>query len=721
MPRFSVIVAVLVLAFAPSAVRAAEPSVSFRTDVIAALSRVGCNSGACHGSPQGKNGFRLSLRGQNPDLDFATLTKEIGGRRVNRQSPDDSLMLLKGSGRVSHGGGQLFGRDHAAYRIIAKWIAEGAQDDKPSALLKIELTPGTKRLDPANPSVQLTAKAHFADGTVRDVTALTVFTSGDSAAKVTPEGLVSFARTGEASVLARYLTGITSARFTFVQPDAKFQFKAPAANNFIDTAVFAKQKELQLLPAAVCSDEVFLRRVYLDTIGSLPTPEEAAAFLDSKDKDKRAKLIDSLLEREEFAYYWALKWADVLRGSSVTISERGVHSFHRYLVRSVADDKPIAQFARELLTGSGNTLYKPGANFFRVARTPEDAAEAMAQLFLGVRVQCAKCHSHPFENITQTDYYGLAAFFARVQLKGSQFGLDDEIVYTQPNRELNNPVTRKPQQPVAFGWVAPTTGPDGDRRDALADWLTGPKNKFFAPAVANRVWFHLMGRGIVDPVDDFRDTNPPSNPELLASLADHFVKNGYRLKPLVRLILNSHTYQLADEAPAQSPLAADPERYFVKASVRMLAAEQILDAVSSATGVPEKFRGHPRGTRAIALPEGAVDHPFLMAFSKPVRDVICECAREEDPSFPQVLHMLNNAGVLAKVKSPDGRIAGWLKAGKDDSWIVEQLYLATLSRRPTAHEKELVAKYLTGAKDRATGLQDVQHALLNLNEFLLRH
>jgi hypothetical protein len=390
-------------------------------------------------------------------------------------------------------------------------------------------------------------------------------------------------------------------------------------------------------------------------------------------------------------------------------------------VRSIADDKPVTQFARELLTGSGNTLHKPAANFYRVARTPEDAAEAAAQLFLGVRVQCAKCHSHPFENITQTDYYGLAAFFARVQLKGSQFGLDDEIVYTQPNRELNNPVTRKPQPPQAFGWVAPATGPDGDRRDYLADWLTNPKNKYFAPSVANRVWFHLMGKGIVDPVDDFRDTNPPSNPELLGALADHFVKSGYKLKPLVRVILNSNAYQLASESPEQSPFAAEPDRYFVKASVRMLTAEQILDAVSGATGVPEKFKGYPLGTRAIALPEGGVNHPFLMAFSKPVRDVICECAREEDPALPQVLHMLNNAGVLAKVKGDKARIALWLKAGKDDAWIVEQLYLATLSRRPTVREKELVAKHLAGAKDRVTGLQDLQHALLNLNEFLLRH
>jgi hypothetical protein len=716
------VVAALVALLASAAPSQAEgPPVSFRTDVVAALSRAGCNSGACHGSPQGKNGFRLSLRGQDPDLDLATLTKEAGGRRVNRQSPAESLVLLKGSGSVSHGGGQLLGRDHAAYKVVARWIAEGASDDRPSPLVRLEVTPGTKRLDPANPSVPLTATAHFADGTARDVTALTVFTTGGEAAKVSPEGRVTFARTGEASVLARYLGGIAGARLTFVRPDAKFAFRAPPANNFIDAAVFARQKELQLLPAAVCSDEVFLRRVYLDATGTLPTPEEAAAFLDSEERDKRAKLIDSLLEREEFAYFWALKWADVLRGSATNISARGVHSFHRYLVRGVADDKPLTQFARELVTGSGNTLHKPAANFFRVARTPEEAAEATAQLFLGVRVQCAKCHSHPFENITQADYYGLAAFFARVQLKGAQFGLDDEVVYTQPGRELNNPVTRKPQPPVAFGWAAPALAPDGDRREQLADWLTARENKFFAPAVANRVWFHLLGRGIVDPVDDFRDTNPPSNPELLAALADYFARNDYRLKPLVRLILNSNAYQLAGVAPEQSPFAADPERYFVKAGVRMLTAEQVLDAVSSATGVPEKFKGYPAGTRAIQLAEGGVTHPFLVAFSKPARDVVCECAREEDPALPQVLHMLNNAGVLAKVKSADGRIAKWLKAGKSDAWIVEHLYLATLSRRPTAHERELVSKFLAGAHDRAAGFRDVQHALLNLNEFLLRH
>jgi hypothetical protein len=715
-----------IVALTQSPALAAEPAndrpVSFRTDVIAALSRAGCNSGNCHGSPQGKNGFRLSLRGFDPDLDFNTLVKESGGRRVNRQVSDDSLFLLKGSGRVSHGGGAVIGRNDPAYRTLARWVAEGCLDDKPPALTRLEVLPDLKRLAPDKPTQQLTALAHFQDGSIRDVTELTVFTSSDPAsAVVTPTGSVTFSRTAEVAILARYLTGIIGARLSWLKPDPAFTFRGPQPANFVDELVFAKQKELQLTPAALCSDEVFLRRVFLDVIGTLPTPEEASEFLDSKEPNKRAKLIDKLLDREEYALFWALKWADVLRGSPVTISERGVHSFHRYLVRSMADDKPITQFARELLTASGNTLSKPAANFYRVTRTPEEAAEAAAQLFLGVRVQCAKCHNHPFESITQVDYYGLAAFFVNVQFKGVQFGLDDEIVYVSQGRELTHPVTRKPQPPMAFGTPAGPLGPNDDRREKFADWLIDPKNKFFAPAVTNRVWFHLLGKGIVDPVDDFRDTNPPSNPDLLNSLTKEFVKNGYRLKPLIRTILNSRTYQLAAELPPQSAFAANPERYFTHAQTRMLTAEQILDAVSTSTGIPERFKGYPVGTRAIGLPEGGINHPFLQAFAKPVRDVICECAREDDPALPQVLHLLNNAGLLAKVKSPDGRVAGWLKQGKDDAWVIERTYLATLSRRPTAHEKELVVKYVASTKDRTTGFQDVQHALFNLNEFLLRH
>jgi len=716
-----------------STARADERPVDFRTDVIAALSRAGCNQGACHGSPQGKNGFRLSLRGFDPDVDIFSLTRAEVGRRINKLSPESSLILLKGTGRVPHQGGIRFQPGDPAYQVLLRWIAEGCRDNGGSfwtgrpRVVKLEATPDNLRLPSGVTSKQIAVRAHFHTGEIRDVTDLAVFSVNTTdCATVTPTGFVEFFRTGEVAVLVRYLDHIRSARLSYVQPDTQFVFKAPTADSskesVIDRHVFAKQKELQLNPAPLANDNVFLRRVYLDTIGVLPSADEARTFLDSKDAGKRAKLIDRLLDRDEYAAFWALKWADVLRGSPTTISERGVHSFHRYLVRNMAQDRPMDQFAREILTGLGNTLNKPAANFYRIARTPEDATEAFAQVFLGVRVQCAKCHNHPFESITQTDYFGLSAYFAQVQFKGSKFGLDDEIVFLQPGREVQHPLTRKRQEPVAFGVQVGLLGPDDDRREKLADWLTAPENRYFAPAVVNRVWYHLLGRGIVEPVDDFRDTNPPSNPVLLDALAKDFVKNGYRLKPLIRAILNSHTYQLASTGvPKQSAHAADPERYFISAQVRMLMAEQILDAISSATGVPETFKGYPAGTRAIELAEGGVNHPFLQAFSKPVRDASCECAREDDPSLPQMLHLLNNKGMLAKVNSADSRLAIALKEGKDNAAMVEQIYLATLSRRPSAGEVDVAIRHINGLGDRAKGLQDLQFALMNLGEFLLRH
>jgi hypothetical protein len=715
-------------------VRAADSRpVDFRTDVIAALSHAGCNQGACHGSPNGKNGFRLSLRGFDPDVDFQTLTRNELGRRVDKQRPENSLFLLKGTGNVPHQGGARLKISEPAYEILKRWVAEGCKDAGPTVLEKLEVTPEKQRLASDKPTQQITARAHFKTGEVRDVTELAVFSVNTAgAATVSSNGFVEFQRTGDASILVRYLDQIRSARLQYVRTDPKFVFKAPPRANDIDKFVFAKQKELQLNPAPLCSDEVFLRRVYLDTIGVLPTADEARAFLDSKDPARRAKLIDKLLKRDEYASFWALKWADVLRGSPTTISERGVHSFHRYLVKTIADDKPMDQFARELLTGLGNTLNKPAANFYRIARTPDDAAEAFAQLFLGVRVQCAKCHNHPFESITQTDYYGLSAYFAQVQFKGAKFGLDDEIVYLQPGREVNHPTTRKKQEPIAFGWPAGKLNADDDRREKLADWLTRADNRYFAPSLVNRVWYHLMGRAIVEPVDDFRDTNPPSNPDLLDALSKDFIKNGYRLKPLMRSILNSNTYQLASVAEGQtvanasgsdkvSEFAADPDRYFTKAAIRMQAAEQILDMISSATGVPEPFKGYPLGTRAMELAEGGVNHPFLQAFSKPVRDATCECAREEDPSLPQMLHLLNNKGMLAKVASPQSRLTAGLRQKRETAALIEEIYLSTLSRRPTAGEMNIATRHIAKIGDRARGLQDVQYALFNLGEFLLRH
>ena len=728
MLRSGVPAVVLIVALSP-ALRAepgAPPArpVDFRTDVIAALSHAGCNAGVCHGSPQGKNGFRLSLRGFDPDVDYQTLVRDGAGRRTDRAAPDDSLILLKGGGRMPHLGGVRFRQGDPVHRVLRAWIAEGCRDSAAAPeLVRLEVTPDRYRLADDAPRQQLAARAHFSTGEVRDVNDLAVFTSSDpAAATVTPTGLVEFQRTAEVAILVRYLDRIVSARLTYVRPDPHFAFAAPAPANYVDELVFARQRALQLNPAPVCSDPVFLRRVYLDVIGALPTADEAAAFLDSKEPDRRTKLIDALLRRDEYASFWALKWADVMRGSPTTISERGVHSFHRYLVRSVADDKPMDVFARELLTGLGDTLDRPEANFHRIARTPEEEGETVAQLFMGVRVGCAKCHNHPFESITQADYYGLAAYFARVQRKGAKFGLDDEVIYLAPGGEVQNPTTKKTQEPAAFGTPAGPLGPDDDRRERLADWLTRADNPYFAPSLVNRVWYHLLGRGVVDPVDDFRASNPPSNPELLKALADDFVRGGYHLKPILRTILNSKTYQLAARGPAQSPFAADADRYFTHATVKMLTAEQVLDGVSSATGVPEPFKGYPSGTRAVELAEGGLNHPFLQAFAKPVRDAVCECAREDDPSLPEMLHLLNNADVLAKVDSPKARAAGWLHDGKATADVVERMYLATLSRRPTAAELDVATKHVAAlGGDREKALQDLQFALINSAEFLLRH
>jgi hypothetical protein len=550
-----------------------------------------------------------------------------------------------------------------------------------------------------------------------------VFTSNDQeAAKVTRNGLVQFQRTAEASLLVRYLDKIVGSHLTYVRHDPEFVPRSPQPANYVDEHIFARQRHLQIQPARLATDSVFLRRVYLDVIGTLPTAEEATRFLDSRKPDKRPRLIDELLKRDEYAPFWALKWADIMRGSEVTISRRGVFSLHRYLLKQFREDRPFDQFARETLTGLGSTLNNPPANFSRVCRTPDAMAEAMSQLFLGVRIGCAKCHNHPFESITQDDYYGFAAYFARVKFKGKQFGLDDEVVYLDDRTEIRHPLTNEIVAPAAFGIAAGEVPPGEDRREKLVDWLTSPENPYFARSTVNRLWYHLLGRGIVEPVDDFRNTNPPSHPELLDALAADFIKQGYRMKPILRVILNSQTYQLDSREPEkQSQHAAEPERYFSHSQVRMLTGEQILDAISSATGIPARFEGYPVGTRAIELAEGAVDHSFLQAFSKPVRDVTCECARDSDPSISQVIHLLNNPDISANITSAESRTNRWLKTGKNDGEVLELLYLSTLSRRPTAAEQQVAAKYLATVESREEGFADLQHALINSNEFLLRH
>lgn len=701
-----------------------ERPIDFRTEAVPALSRGGCSQGACHGSPQGKNGFRLSLRGFDPSLDIQTLTREGAGRRLNPFAPEGSLILQKAAGVIAHGGGVRLRAKDEAYRALRQWIAEGSLDHaSPPQLARLEVFPRSARLHESHPAQQLIAIAHFDDGSVRDVTGLAVFTAAkEDIVQVSQEGRVEFQQTGEAAVLVRYLDRIETSRLTYVDRDPAFEFAAPDEANYIDRLVFAKQRALQLRPARIADDATFLRRVYLDLIGSIPAPEQAQRFLDSSEPDKRAKLIDELLGREEYALFWALKWADVMRGNRETISHRGVHNFHRYLVRNIAADRPFDELASEIITSVGNTIHEPAANFYRISRSPIEAAESFSQLFLGVRIQCAKCHNHPYESITQQDYYGLAATFARVSIKGTQFGIDDEIVRLAESGELKMPGASEPIAPIAFGSPLEAKGEDNDHREPLAAWLTSPKNRYFARSTVNRVWSHLMGRGLVDPIDDFRDSNPASNPELLDALAKDFVDSGYRFKPIIRSILNSHTYQLAAEIDKpQSAKAADEEQYFTRAIIRMLSAEQIIDAISTSTGIPESFPGYPVGTKAIALAEGSIDHKFLQAFTKPVRDVQCDCARETEPSLNQVVHLINNPQILGKVDSNKSRLATWIDEKKNVNELIELLYLSTVSRRPTRDEQQFALGYLTASPVTADGLRDLQHALFNSNEFLLRH
>jgi len=697
--------------------------VEFYTEVIAALSRGGCNQGACHGSPQGKNGFRLSLRGYKPELDRVTLTREIFGRRTSPQNPDASLILAKSTNRVPHVGGRRFRGTEPAFGLLRQWIYEGTLINEPAEkVLKLEILPGQQTLHTSSPQLQLVARAHFADGAIRDVTHLAVFTTSDvDASSVSDDGLVEFDGTAEVAILVRYLKQMVSVRLAYVRTDPNYVAQRRAEENSIDRLVFAKHRQLQLKASRTAAEGTYLRRVHLDLLGTIPSPEAARAFLDSQDPDKHLSLVNRLLKRPEFGEFWAMKWLDVMRGNRESISERGVHKLHRYLVRHFAEDRSFGDLARRILTSRGNTLENPPASFFRIARTPEDAAESTAQLFLGVRIQCAKCHNHPYEAITQDDYYGLAAYFARVKLKGRVFGLDREIVFVGRSGEVKHLETGEVMKPTAFGKVATDVSVGEDVRPQLADWLVQGQNRWFARSTVNRIWAHIFGLGIVEPVDDFRDSNPPSNVELLDELARQFVAGDYRFKPVIRSIATSQAYRLDGLPIVQSPHSAHPTRYFTSAVVKMLSAEQILDAISQSTGVPEKFRGYPLGTRAAQLAEGAVDHNFLKAFTKPVRDVRCDCARDTDPTLNQIVHLMNNAGILDRFDASSSRLGRLLAAKRPTSEIVETLYLATLSRRPSVAERKLARDHVASLPNRAEGLRDIQHALINSNEFLLRH
>ena len=618
----------------------AERPVSFQYDVLAALSKHSCSTGACHGSPTGKGGFRLSLRGFDAGFDRLTLIREDLGRRCNVQEPEESLLLNKPLMKLAHGGGQRLKKGDLGYAILRDWIAQGCREDAADAprCLGIEVSPRERELTWPEHSSRLSVVARFSDGTSRDVTALTVFSSSDDeVAPVDEAGLVTAKDRGQVTVLARYLDHIDTASFTFLRDVPGFAWSNPPEQNYIDKHVFAQLKRLQVPVADLTTDHEFVRRVHLDVLGILPTRAETEAFVADVHADKRNRLIDALLERPEYAEFWALRWADLLRVKSGRIGAPAVHKFHRWLVAAMRENKPYDRLVRELIAASGSTITSPPANFYRTAADVNDCSETTAQLFLGIRIQCAKCHNHPFDRWSQDSYYQLGAFFSRVGRKATG-SADEMIIFTAPQGEVVQPRTQQQVAPALPLVEQVALLPGEDRRAALARALATPENRQFAEVGANRIWAHLLGRGIVEPVDDFRPSNPPANAPLLKALTDDFIRSGFDQKQLIRTVLRSRTYQLSSGA---TELNARDEKYFSHAHARLLSAEQLLDAICRATGVPEAYPSLPADTRAGQLPSPDFGNHFLKVFGQPQRESPCECERSDDPKLTQALQLIN--------------------------------------------------------------------------------
>lgn len=696
--------------------------IDFESEVLVALSKQGCNSGACHGSPSGKGGFRLSLRAFDLKFDQLTLIHEDYGRRANVLAPEESLLLLKPTMQLPHGGGKQLHVDDAAYQLLHDWVAQGATADLAESprIARIEVFPNQRQiLSVADGGQQLAVTAHFTDGSQRDVTNIVAYESSDGAvATVSEDGWVQPQGRGEVAVLVRCLEYIETVPILFIEHQADFEWSAPPASNYVDTLVHEKLHQLQYVPAPTCSDAEFLRRASLDVIGILPSAEETAAFLADTSPDKRAQWVDALLERPEYAKFWALKWGDLLKLTSKLVGDEGVHKYYRWLEASLRENQPYDQFARELLTSTGSTLSNPPANFYRTAADMNESVENISQVFLGARVQCAKCHNHPFERWTQDNYYGLGAFFNRVQRRQTQRP-GEQFIYTAASGEVTQPRTGQVMQP----WV-PQRGSiavegDVDRRVVFADWLVEHDNPYLARIEVNRLWSHLFSRGIVDPIDDFRDSNPPSNATLLDALAQDFVDSGFDRKHLLRVILNSNTYQASCET---SQFNEDDQQYFSHQQPRLLSAEQLLDAINRSLALTQPLGTLPAGTLATQLPApdlAKVD--FLKVLGQPERSTVCACERSAASNLGMAIELINGATLYDKLRDPNNRFRKSLAAGTSLPEIVHELYLAALCRPPSEAELQFATAHCAKQKDPAVGLEDVCWALLNTDEFLFQH
>jgi hypothetical protein len=692
----------------------AEP-LRFRTDVLPLFTRAGCNSGKCHGAASGKDGFRLSLFGYDPEGDHFRITREMGGRRVNLATPDDCLLVNKATGKVPHTGGGRIEAGGEAHQLLLRWLETGAPRDPKDTPrpVGIEVFPKRAVFAAKGDAQRVVVRAKYSDGTDRDVTRFTVFVgNNDSAATVAETGVVTATGPGEAFILARF-DEFTEGTAVIVRPGTPFADPKTPAFNDIDTYVHAKLNKLHVAPSDVCSDEVFVRRAYIDLVGLLPTPAEREKFVADADPKKREKLVDALLEREEFRDLWVMKWAEVLQIRTINgISAKGLQLYDKWLRDKVRGGASIDKIVLELLPAVGGTFENPAVNYFQTETSAQLLAENVSQVFLGTRIGCAQCHNHPFDRWTMDDYYGFAAFFGQIGYKNAQ-DPRELTVFNAGTGETLHPLGNRVVRPKFLGGAAPEIKPGQDPRQALAEWLTSPKNAAFANNVGNIVWAHFFGRGIVDAVDDVRVSNPASNPELLDALGRKAVEYGFSVKKLARDICLSRTYQLSTK---RNPTNEWDERNFARQTVRRMRAEVLLDCITQVTETTNRFPGLPAGSRAVHLPDGRTPNYFLTTFGRAARATACSCEVKTTPTLSQALHLLNGETTGGKIA--EGKVVEKLLATKEPAAVAEELYLRCLGRAPTPVEAQKIARRLEEAADKKTALEDLFWALLNTNEFI---
>lgn len=696
------------------------PALSFYQDVVPVFTKAGCNTGGCHGAASGKDGFRISLFGYDPDGDYQRVTRELMGRRVNLALPDDSLILEKGAGRVTHTGGKLFDQDSKLYQTIRQWIAAGAKAD-PKDIAKvtgIEIYPVQAVLSKGSKQ-RLTIRAKYSDGTDRDISDMAAYMSNnDLAAAVSKDGAITGGKAGEAFVMARYDAFTVGAQVLTIPETKDFQWPNIPENNYVDTLVHSKLKKIRITPSPLSDDNTFIRRVYLDLIGQVPSPDTVKKFAADKDPKKRDKVIDELLQRPEFSDIWVMKFAELLqiRTDNNRFLYKSAFQYHNWLKERFAENMPIDKLVKTLLTANGDTFHNPAANYYKVEQTQLKLAENTAQIFMGMRIQCAQCHNHPFDRWTMDDYYSWQAFFAQI---GRKRGEDTRasVIYNRNSGGVRHPVGNKDMKPKFLGDDQPEIKSGTDRRAVMADWLASPRNAWFGKNMANIVWAHFMGKGIVEPVDDVRISNPPSNPELLETLGRNFESYGYDLRKLIADICKSRAYQLAAQSNESNK---SDTRNFAKSYVRRLRAEVLLDVINKVTDSPDKYSGIPLGSRAVEIVDGNTSTYFLTAFGRSKRGSVCSCEVTVDPNLSQALHLLNGSTVNSKVAR-----AKWLQAmiknkAKPEE-VVNEIYWRCLSR--PANEKELakLKEFFTDPKEYVNSYYDIFWAVMNSKEFFFNH